>query len=270
VPYATSGLVLRGLRPLIRTLATELPMPGGDYVFIHQTLDGESNVVRTMAISSIATVDDWINPASATKIGPQLPKNVDIVQPSGGHLVTAFYVGDSSGTVYKLSSDESAWDEIYTGALRWFVDPFDPDNVYVLDYGGVKVSVDGGESFPADFWLSYVATAGGKLRIGKSTLQDMLFMRGERATRFALGTAGVFWTADLGVQWYTLLNSFALPGRPESGFFDPLTDPHDRALYVECEGRSILRIGGIPEQPPFQPPPPPRDLMEFAAILVEA
>ncbi|HZI82440.1 MAG TPA: hypothetical protein VFF44_00910, partial [Casimicrobiaceae bacterium] len=63
---------------------------------------------------------------------------------------------------------------------------------------------------------------------------------------------------------------FALPGRPESGFFDPLTDPTDRALYVECEGRGILRIGGVPEQPPFQPPPPPPDLMEFAAILVDA
>ena len=270
VPYATSGLVLRGLRPVIRTLATELPLPGGDYVFIHQTLDGKSNIVRTMAIASIATVDDWTNPASATKIGPQLPKGVDIVQASGGHLVTTFYVGDPSGTVYKLRRDESAWDTIFTGALRWFVDPFDPDNVYVLDFGGVKVSVDGGESFQPDFWLTYVVTAGGALRISGSLLQDMLFMRGERATRFAFGTAGVFWTADFGVQWYTLLNSFALPGRPESGFFDPLTDPHDRALYVECEGRSILRIGGVPEQPPFQPPPPPPDLMEFAAILVDA
>jgi hypothetical protein len=270
VPYASSGLVLRGLRPLIRTLATELPPPDGDYVFIHQTLNGKSNVVRTMAISSIATVDDWTDPAKATLIGPQLPMNVDVVQAAGGQITTAFYVGDAAGTVYKLRADESAWDKIFTGALRWFVDPFDPDTVYALDYGGVKVSVDGGESFQSDFWLTHVATAGGKLSIGKSLLQDMLFMRGERMTRFAFGTAGVFWSADFGVQWYTLLNSFALPGRPESGFFDPITDPTDRALYVECEGRGILRIGGVPELPPFEPPPPPPDLMEFAAILVDA
>jgi hypothetical protein len=270
VPYASSGLVLRGLRPVIRTLATESPMPDGDYVFIHQTLDGQSNIVRTMAISSIATVDDWTNPVSATIIGPQLPDGVDVVQASGGHLVTTFYVGDAAGNVYKLRADESAWDKIATGALRWFVDPFDRDTVYMLDYGGAKVSVDGGASFQPDFWLTYVATAGGKLSIGRPLIQDMLFMRGERATRFAFGTAGVFWSADFGVQWYTLLNSFAFPGRPESGFFDPLTDPHDRALYVECEGRSIIRIGGVPEQPPFQPPPPPPDLMEFAAILAEA
>lgn len=275
VPYATSGLVLRGLRPVIRTLATEMPLADGDYVFIHQTLDGKSNIVRTMAISSIATVDDWTNPASATKIGPQLPDGVDVVQPSGGHLVTTFYVGDAAGNVYKLRADESAWDPIAPSlsvgmALRWFVDPFDPDTVYVLDSGGVKVSVDGGASFQPDFWLNYVATAGGALIISKSLLQDMLFMRGERMTRFAFGTAGVFWSADFGVQWYPLLNSIALPGRPESGFFDPLTDPTDRALYVECEGRGILRIGGVPELPPFQPPPPPPDLMEFAAILAEA
>ncbi len=279
VPYASSGLVLRGLRPLIRTLATELPPPDGDYVFIHQSLDGmRSNVVRTLAISSIATVDDWTDPAKASTVGPMLPAAVDIVQAAGGHADPAFYVGDPSGNVYKLNAAGSKWDKIVPknppasvvgSALRWFVDPFDGDTVYVLDSGGVKVSVDGGESFAPDFWLTYVATAGGQLSIGKSLLQDMLFMRGERATRFAFGTAGVFWSADFGVQWFMLLNSFALPGRPESGFFDPLTDPTDRALYVECEGRGVLRIGGVPEQPPFQPPPP-FDLMEFAAILAEA
>jgi hypothetical protein len=61
------------------------------------------------------------------------------------------------------------------------------------------------------------------------------------------------------------VNSIALPGRPESGFFDAISDPNDRALYVECEGRSILRIGGIPGPPPFVAPPP-FDLMEFAAL----
>jgi hypothetical protein len=90
-------------------------------------------------------------------------------------------------------------------------------------------------------------------------------MRGERWTRFAFGTAGVFWSENFGVEWLPILNSIALPGRPESGFFDPLSNQSDRALYVECEGRSILRIGGIPGPPPFQPPPP-FDLMEFAAL----
>ncbi len=93
----------------------------------------------------------------------------------------------------------------------------------------------------------------------------MLFMRGERQTRFAFGTAGVFWTDNFGIEWLPLLNSIALPGRPESGFFDPLSNQFDRALYVDCEGRSILRIGGIPGPDPFQPHSP-IDLMTFAAL----
>jgi hypothetical protein len=54
--------------------------------------------------------------------------------------------------------------------------------------------------------------------------------------------------------------------RPESGFFDPLSNPADRALYVTVEGKSVLRVGGIPAPPPLDEPPV-YDLMEFAAIL---
>jgi hypothetical protein len=71
---------------------------------------------------------------------------------------------------------------------------------------------------------------------------------------------------DFGASWFSALSSIALPGRPESAFFDSLSDPTNRTLYVECEGRSILRVSGLPELPPFQAPPPPPDLMEFAAL----
>jgi len=109
-----------------------------------------------------------------------------------------------------------------------------------------------------------VITAGGKLTISASLLQDMLFLRSERQTRFAFGTAGVFWTETYGLEWFPVLNSIALPGRPQSGFFDPLSDPSDRALYVDCEGRSLLRIGGI--LAPSQSQSGALDLMEFAAL----
>jgi hypothetical protein len=72
---------------------------------------------------------------------------------------------------------------------------------------------------------------------------------GRAADRFAFGTAGVFWTENFGVEWFPILKSIALPGRPESGFFDPLWNQSDRALYVDCEGRSILRSGGRVEGP---------------------
>jgi len=70
---------------------------------------------------------------------------------------------------------------------------------------------------------------------------------------------------DFGITWFPVLNSIAMPGRPESGFFDPLSDQSDRAFYVGCEGRSILRIGGLPQLPVFEPTTP-LDLMFFAAL----
>jgi len=276
VPYASSGFVLRGYRPVIKTLATEAPLPDGDYVFIDQALDtGIRTLLRTTSISSITQVSDWADPAKATPIGPVLPMNVDIAQVSGGHFAPVFYVGDASGNVYKLDPTKTKWNQIVPnqvavgtsvfGALRWFVDPYDPKGIYVLDFQGMKVSADGGNTWFFDTSMTNAITAGGKLTISKSLLQDMQFSRGERQTRFAMGTAGVLCTMDFGIFWFPVLNSIALPGRPESGFFDPLSDQTDRAIYVECEGRSVLRVGGLPDLPPFQPQQP-LDLMEFAAL----
>lgn len=58
-PYAASDVYLIGYRPLIRTLATEAPLPDGDVVIIEQALDGTAILLRTTAISSIKRVDDW-------------------------------------------------------------------------------------------------------------------------------------------------------------------------------------------------------------------
>jgi hypothetical protein len=150
-------------------------------------------------------------------------------------------------------------------ALSWFADPYDPDILYVLDAQGVKLLVDGGASWFLDADLTNAITGAGKLTISASLLQDMVFSRGERQTVFAMGTAGVACTNNFGVTWFPVLNSVARPGRPESGFFDPLSDQSDRAVYVECEGRGVLRVGGLPALPPFVPQLP-IDLMTFAAL----
>jgi photosystem II stability/assembly factor-like uncharacterized protein len=276
VPYAASDLVLRGYRPLIKTLATEAPLPEGDYVFIDQALDsGVSTLLRTTSILSVTQLSDWADPSKVSPIGPSLPPGADIVQVSGGHFAPVYYVADSFGSVWKLDAAGTTWSQIVPKrviggtsvnyALRWFVDPYDPNTIYVLDTDAVKVSADGGENWFSDPRLTSAVTASGMLSISPSLMQDMLFSRGERQTRFLFGTAGALCTTDFGVTWFPVLNSIALPGRPESGFFDPISNQEDRALYVECEGRSILRVGGIPELPPFQPPPP-FDLLEFAAL----
>jgi hypothetical protein len=275
VPYAASDVYLFGYRPLVKTIATEAALPDGDVVIIEQALDGTATLLRTTAIRSIKTPNDWHDLSKARPVGPTLPPGAIVVQASGGHAHPAYFVGSRFGTVWRLSADETRWDQIVpkafaTGpsvftALQWFVDPYNSAGVFVLDAQGMKVSADGGASWFFDTGMTKAITAGNKLTISGSLLQDMQFSRGERQTRFAMGTAGVICTMDFGIFWFPVLNSIALPGRPESGFFDPLSDQTDRAFYVECEGRSILRIGGLPQLPPFQPGGP-FDLMEFAAL----
>jgi hypothetical protein len=274
-PCASSGVYLAGYRPLIRTIATEASLPDGDVVIVEQALDGTATLLRTTAIRSIKTIAHWHDANKAQQIGPTLPRTAVIVQASGGHAQPVYFVANRFGTVWRLNEAHTQWDMIVpkivaTGtsvrsALQWFVDPYDPSGIYVLDSQGMKISVDGGDSWFFDTGMTNAITAGGQLVISKSLLQDMQFSRGERQTRFAMGTAGVICTMDFGIFWFPILNSIALPGRPESGFFDPLSDQTDRAFYVECEGRSILRIGGLPALPPFQPGQP-IDLMTFAAL----
>jgi hypothetical protein len=288
--YPVSDVVLRGYRPLIRTLATEAPLDDGDYVFIHSSDGVSRQLLRTTSISSITQLSDWDDPSKASPIGPKLPPTAQDLEPfvqvSGGHFNPVFFVGEiqdtsngvslpNDGKVWRLDKNANVWKQIVPGgppgrqavkALSFFVDPYRPEIIYLVDSSGIKVSLDSGDSWLPELALAQAVTAGGKI-IGPTAtvMSDMLFCRGESSTRFAFGDAGVFCTIN-GFEWITLLDAIAVPGRPESGFFDPLSDPNDRSLYVELEGRSILRLGGIPGPPPFQPPPP-FDLMEFAAII---
>jgi hypothetical protein len=138
----------------------------------------------------------------------------------------------------------------------------------VLDDTAVKVSLDRGASWSVNDSLTRAVTAGRKLTLNPSTaLTDMLFGRGEGRTAFALGHAGVSSTVD-GVEWRTILSSIAMPGLPESGFFDAVSNPLDRALYVTLGGRSVLRLNPVPA-PRFNPNPV-FDLLEFAFVLADA
>jgi hypothetical protein len=278
--YTQSGNVLRGYRPIIQTLATESPLPDGDYVFIHSSDGVSRKVLRTTSLSSISTLSDWDDPNKAQQIGTLLrasPNGTEpVLQAAGGHANPVFYAGYDTGVVVKWDDNSGTWKTIVPGgppgrsasqALSFFVNPYDPAIIYLVDkLSGIKLSLDGGASWLPDARLAQAVSANRKIKNPSPTvISDMLFLRGEERTRFVFGDAGVFCTLD-GFNWITLLDAIAIPGRPESGFFDPISDPNDRALYVELEGRSVLRLGGIPGPPPFQPPPE-FDLLEFAAIL---
>jgi len=277
----SSGFVLFGYAPLVRTLATEPAPNDSDVVVIGTRSDGARVVFRTQAISSITDAAEWEDPAHAQQEGPPLPDPapdmvVGVVQASGGHANPAIFVSDAV-SLWSLDRAAQAWRLLVPGgptgraattATRFWVDPFNPLLIYLLDSDRFRVSVDGGASWLFDAELTAAMSGGGKLALrSPGVVRDMLFVRTERFTRFAFGSAGVMCTVD-GIQWLTLLNAVALGGCPEAGFFDGITDPLDRTLYVSFEGRSILRISGVPAPPP--PSSPDFSLLDLAAILAEA
>lgn len=279
-PYPASDLVLRGYRPLIRTLPTEAPESDGDYVFIH-SFDGVTRqVLRTLSVSSINSLSDWGDTTKAFQIGTPLPDSPNnkgkepVVQVSGGHNNPVYFVADFQGNLYKWVNATATWTQIVpggppgqasTGCIKFFVDPYQPQVIYLVDQSGILISLDGGTTWQPEPHLAAAVSANGKIISPSSTaIYDMVFARSEPYTRFALGDAGVFGTID-GFTWFTIWDAIAVPGRPESAFFDPYTDPNDRGLYVEFEGRSILRFGDIPS--PWTTTPPWDDMMLYAAII---
>lgn len=272
---ASSGPWARGFRPVIQTLAGEAPLDDGDYVFIAVDAAGERRLFRTRSISSITSASHWDDVGKAEPIGPPVPGRSDVVQAGGGHAAPVYYVSDGT-SLFKLDVTAGVWRAVVPGgppgrtadwARRFYVHPYNPEVVYVLDVGAIKVTPDGGESWLLDVSLTAAASAGGRLSLdwdrGPACLRDMVFVRDEPFTIFALGNAGVSYTLD-GVEWRTLLSSLALPGRPEGGFFDPVGDPLERALYVALEGRSVMRVSPVPAAP--RGPAPAYGLMEFAAM----
>lgn len=259
------------------TLDSESPRPDGDFVTI--VLEGEdpnftAKVLRTTAMSSISAPEDWETTATAegpgVKIfqqGPNLPSaDIDVVQASGGHARPTFYVGnpsDSAGRrVWKWRQGMSSWQQVVPVAAgnvgpslarRFFVDPYRPNLLYVLDPDHVYRSDDGGATWVVDASLERAITENGAFPLDLTSeasfeqivLRDMTFDPAVPGFRFAVGPAGVFATTN-GVDWTHLLLSSAAGFRPGNAVYDRMSDPCARMLYVSTSNRGLLRLGPLP------------------------
>ncbi len=249
--------VIRGTRHAIQSLPSETPPARGDYVLIvddggtrklmraHDSLDGSA------AASGFA------------QVGPDLPANVHVVQAAGGHADPVFYLGDGA-SIWRGDRDAAGaitWTQVVPdatapSAVRFFVDPWRPDILYLIDANTVRFSDDGGTSWKPDTALTDAVTADGDWALSCSDifcpLNDMAFDPTEPTRRFAAGVAGVFYTAG-GSRWTRLLDTRALPSRPLSLWFDPLTDPASPTLVVGAIGRGVLSLSPIPDEDPVQP-----------------
>ena len=282
---AVNPYPMRGSRPIVRGLIDEAVPDQGDYVFI---LDPTASptLVRTQNILDIQSRDEWATtatgPGQGANVflqGPPLPKaNLSVVQASGGHGATVFYVGDGtynggggyydtgggldiaslSGSLWSWKEGEKAWKLLVPGhgataAVRFFVDPYRPNLVYILDVDHVKRSEDGGATWHVDDPLETQLTWGGEIPISWQEsssglgdcvdliLTDMQFDPTNPSVRFAVGQGGACGTND-GATWSQLLHAGALPGRPTNCYYDWITDEFEPALYVAFAGRSIVKL----------------------------
>jgi hypothetical protein len=195
--------------------------------------------------------------------GPFLPAvDVGTVQASGGHTRTVFYVGgDSANQLWKWTEGMASWQQVVPGggarqARRFFVNPYVPSMIYLLDEQNVMRSDDGGANWQIDASLQQQLTCGGRIPANRTedadgigdhldlALTDMQFDPFDGQRRFAVGLGGAFWTRD-GVNWERLLDTGALRGRPSNSYFDWISNPSDPALYVSFAGRSIVKISAF-------------------------
>jgi hypothetical protein len=282
---ANSGFAAPGFRPIILGLVGENPPPQGDYIFIlfNPALlpsATQALLVRTQNIIDIKHRDEWATTATGAgqganvfRQGPPLPPplpgaRIGVVQASGGHVNPVFYVG-GDGTLWTWRAGTAAWRMLVpappipltsvgvSSATRFFVHPYQPNVIYVLDIDHVKRSDDGGTTWAVDenlerqlTWNNQIAISSkadplGGLDRSDLVLTDMRFEPSAPSVRFAVGVGGAFMTFD-GLTWTRLLHTAALPGRPSSCYYDSISEGGNPALYVACAGRSLLKITDLP------------------------
>jgi hypothetical protein len=177
-----------------------------------------------------------------------------------------YYVG-GNGNLWKWTAGAPAWNQIVPArpipgksvgaakAGRFFVHPYLPNVIYILDQHHVKRSDDGGATWNVDQGLEKELTWNGQITITNNAdpagigeffdlvLTDMKFDPNFFAARFAVGAGGAFMTVD-GVAWTRLLHTAALAGRPSSCYLDSMSEA-TATLYVAFAGRSIVKIPNL-------------------------
>lgn len=255
-----------GYRPLILTLPGESPEPDGDFIAIRITDTGR-HLVRSTDVAAIASAAEWDSPDNSPSLfsdafqqGPAFPAGLmQIVQASGGHVNPTFYIGDTVG-MWKWTSGMPAWLQMVpatggpTAAVRFYVDPYRPNRLYLIDPNHAWQSTDGGNKWTIDTQLEAALTENGAFpmvapsgggNLGRTPfeaqLQDFAFDPSDAKTMFAAGPAGVFMTSD-GVNWSMLASAAALNTRVMSLVLDTISDPTTRILYVATPFRGLLKI----------------------------
>lgn len=267
---ASSPYGLRGFKPIVLGLAGEDAPTQGDYIFVLNPNSSQPMLVRTQNIFDVKHREEWLTTATGPGHGanvylqgPPLPSSgLGVVQASGGHASTVFYAG-GNGELWKLTDAAGSWIKIapalsfphgsvgVKSAIRFFVSPYDPKLIYLLDEHAVKRSDDGGVTWRFDPALQQQLTLNANIPVSTNdpgqlgdfsdvVLADMQFDPNLPLLRFAIGYGGAFVTID-GATWTRLLHTGAFSGRPTSCYYDGIS-PSSPSLYVALGGRSLIKI----------------------------
>ena len=217
------------------------------------------------------------------------PGQIAAVKAAGGLAHTVIYVltqtdghGFKKGHVYRGDENPArnfSWVDIsgtapathVENAADMFVDPYDPDNIFVTDNKGqnIKETFDGGKRWHVDTQLTQIATGHGTFtyRCNDSNpgfyfdgclLKDMTFVPAYPGLRIATTLPGGFaFSRDSGHHWIdldltnngtsfsTLINPQPI-GKAAGAFFDPTPNPrtHQPSLYLALTGQGVLRVDG--------------------------
>jgi hypothetical protein len=222
---------MRGSRPIVLNMPGDDPTAPGDYAFVRLRAGAPSVVVRMRDILNITDRAEWdANSGRVTQQGPALPvADAAVLQASGGHNATVFYVGgDASNRLWKWTAGMAAWQQLVPGggasaARRFFVNPYNPSLIYIIDAQDVKRSDDGGITWQIETSLQAQLTGGALCggRRGRVLHQRRREMGTPAGQRRAARPAG-----ELHYDW--------------------ISNPSSRALYVGFAGRSIVRISPLP------------------------
>ncbi len=256
-----SSSTIIGYRPLILTGPAETPRAGGDFICIRYGTDG-ARVMRSTAIATVSAPADWDSTATAAgagvkvfRQGPLLPNPAtSIVQASGGHATPVFYAGDTNG-LWMWKDTMAAWQALVPAAggpksaVRFFADPYRPENIYVIDADNVWRSTNGGNTWAIDAALQAALTENGAFPMSitasatpsEAILQDLIFVADNPNGRIAAGPAGIFATSD-GTNWETVALSSAANTRIMSLFLDTVSDASSRTLYVATPFRGLVKV----------------------------
>jgi hypothetical protein len=288
---ASSFYAQRGSRPIVLGLAGETAPAQGDYMFILNPDAANPTLVRTQNIFDIKHRFEWVTtatgPGQGANVflqGPPLPEaNLGVVQAAGGHANTVFFVGgtDPNGdfqvprprntNLWTWTAGMTGWTKIVPApaipgrsvgaqaAIRFFVHPYQPQVIYILDHDvdgvHVKRSDDGGRTWNVDHNLEIQLTWNNTIPLSANddmgglgehfdlVLTDMQFDPNFFAARFAIGAGGASMTID-GINWTRLLHTAALPGRPSSCYLDSFSEA-TATLYVAFAGRSVVKIPNL-------------------------